>query len=99
MSTRTRSKDSSAPLVPARGASRPRSSSDGVELGLRGWRPGFDKVRFTQFLRDGGLPLAEAVTATGRFLSEEEITVRLRHLRDPQSASRAIAEMGVGEAP
>ena len=35
MSTRTRSKDSSAPLVPARGASRPRSSSDGVELGLR----------------------------------------------------------------
>lgn len=85
--------------MPARGTSRPRSSSDGVELRLRGWRPGFDKVRFTQFLRDGGLPLAEAVTATDWLVSDEEITVRLRHLRNPQAASRAMAAMAVGEVP
>ena len=38
------------------------------------WRLGFDKVRFTQLLRDGGLGLGEAVTSlTGRLLADKEV--------------------------
>ena len=75
MSARSRSVASSAPPAPTRAASRPRSSSAGIELRLHGWRPGFDKVRFTRLLRDGGLGLSEAVELTGRLLADQEISV------------------------
>jgi hypothetical protein len=97
MSRSSRSAASPGPPAPPRAASRRRSSSAGVELRLRGWRPGFDKVRFTRLLRDGGLGLSEAVALTGRLLADEEIVVRLRHLDDRHAASSALAEIGVAE--
>ena len=98
MSARSRSVASSAPPAPARAASRPRSSSAGIELRLRGWRPGFDKVRFTRLLRDGGLGLGEAVELTGRLLADQEIVVRLAQFDDRQAAATELVDIGVAKA-
>ena len=98
MSARSRSTASFAPQAPARAASRLRSSSAGIELRLRGWRPGFDKVRFTRLLRDGGLGLREAVDLTGRLLADQEVSVRLGQYVDRAAAVAAFTEIGVREA-
>ena len=95
MSARSRSLDTAAPQAPALAATRPRSSSTGIELRLRGWRPGFDKVRFTRLLRDGGLGLGEAVDLTGRLLADQEIVVRLTQFADRQAAATELADVGV----
>lgn len=75
--------------------SRPRSSSTGVELSLHGWRPGFDKVRFTRLLRGGGRGPGEAVEPTGRLLVDQEISVRFRQFEDRHAAACVLADMGV----
>lgn len=71
------------------------SSSGALELRLCGWRPGFDKVRFTQLLRDAGLPLRNAVTATGRLLANESVTVRLTRSRDAAVLCGQLSAIGV----
>ena len=96
MSARSRSVASTAPPTPAPAASRPLSSSTGVELRLRGWRPGFDKVRFTRQLRDGGVGLSEAVDLTERLLADEEISVRLGQFEDRVTAVAEFSDIGVG---
>ena len=98
MSARSRSVASSAPPPPARAASHPRSSSTGIELRLRGWRPSFDKVRFTRLLRDGGLGLGEAVDLTDRLLADHEIVVRLAQFDDRQAAATELFDIGVAKA-
>ena len=95
MSARSRSVVSSAPPAPARAGSRPRSSSAGIEPRLRGWRPGFDKVRFTRLLRDGGLGLGEAVELTGRLLNDQEISVHLGQYDDRHTAVAVLTDIGV----
>ena len=98
MSGPSRSVDVTAPQAPALAASRPRSPSAGFALRLRGWRPGFDKVRFTRLLRDGGLGLSEAVELTGRLLADQEVSVRLGQYVDRAAAVAALTEIGVREA-
>jgi hypothetical protein len=77
--------------------SRARSSS-GVDLTVRGWCPGFDKVRFTQLLRDGGLPLGEAIDATARLLAGHQVALRLTRTTEPETLARAFDEIGVAES-
>jgi hypothetical protein len=62
---------------------------------LRGWRPGFDKVRFTRLLRDGGLGLGEAVELTGRLLADQEVLVRLSQYDDRHAAVAVLTGIGV----
>ena len=95
MSARSRSAASPAPPALPRDASRDPSSSGALELRLRGWRPGFDKVRFTQLLRDEGLPLSQAVTATGRLLANEGVTLRLMGPRDAAGLCGRLSAIGV----
>ena len=95
MSARSRSAASSAPPAPPRAASHDPSSSGALELRLYGWRPGFDKVRFTQLLRDEGLPLSQAVTATGRLLANEGVTVRLMAPRNAAGLCGQLSAIGV----
>lgn len=96
MSLPSRSAASPARPAPTPVASLARSSS-GVDLTVRGWRPGFDKVRFTQLLRDGGFPLGEAVDATARLLAGDPVALRLTWPAEPETVARAFAEIGVAE--
>ena len=95
MSACSRSAASPAPPAPSRDASQDPSSSGALELRLRGWRQGFDKVRFTQLLRDEGLPLSQAVTATGRLLANERVTVRLMAPRNAAGLCGQLSAIGV----
>ena len=95
MSARSRSAASPVPPAPPQDASRLPSSSAGLELRLCGWWPGFDKVRFTRLLRDEGLPLRNDVTATGRLLANESVTVRLTRLRDAAVLCGHLSAIGV----
>ena len=95
MSACSRSAASPAPPAPSRDASQEPSSSGALELRLYGWRPGFDKVRFTQLLRDEGLPLSQAVTATGRLLANERVTVRLMAPRNAAGLCGQLSAIGV----
>ena len=84
----------------ARGPGRRRCCArlHGIELRLRGWRPSFDKVRFTRLLRDGGLGLGEAVDLTDRLLADHEIVVRLAQFDDRQAAATELFDIGVAKA-
>ena len=97
MSGPSRSVDVTAPQAPALAASRPRSPSAGFALRLRGWRPGFDKVRFTRLLRDGGLGLREAVDLTGRLLADQETLIRLGQYADRSATVARLADIGVAQ--
>ena len=96
MSLRSRSAASPAPPALTPVVSRARSSS-GVDLTVRGWRPGFDKIRFTQPLCDGGLSLGEAIDATAQLLAGDQVALRLARPTEPEAVARALAGIGVAE--
>jgi hypothetical protein len=80
--------------APYRAGARSRSSS-GVELILRGWRPGLNKVRLTQAFREGGRPLNEAVDLTGRVLEGEEVRARFEQFTTIAAARKALTKIGI----
>lgn len=74
-----------------------RSASGGVEVIVRGWRPGLSKVRLTQTFREGGVGLSQATRLTGRVLEGQAVRVRLGQFRSLSAARRALAEIGIEE--
>jgi hypothetical protein len=71
------------------------SASRGVEVAIKGWRPGLNKVRLTQALRDGGLGLQKASKLTGAVLDGQEIRVRLEQFETVAAARSALMAIGV----
>lgn len=71
------------------------SGSPGVEVTLRGWQPGCNKVRLTRTLRQGGMRLEEAVRATGALLEERDVRVRLGQFATVAAARSALQAIGV----
>ncbi len=53
------------------------SDSQGVDIVLKGWKTGLNKVALTKTLRAGGVGLGEASKITGRVLEGEEVRVHL----------------------
>jgi hypothetical protein len=53
-------------------------ASGGVDVVLKGWKAGLNKVRLTKTLRAGGIGLSEASKLTGRILDGMEVRVHLR---------------------
>lgn len=87
--------DSAAPQDGTRAGSPARSASGGVRVTLEGWKPGLNKVRLTQLLRDGGNDLATASRMTGDLLDGKSVTVRLRQFDSISAAQAALSDIGV----
>src|SRR3546814_5386639 len=51
----------------------PDRSDSGVDVTVRGWKQGLNKVRLTQTLRDGGMGLDAAIRTTGAILAGREV--------------------------
>ena len=83
---------SGEPRAQTRVMSRDRSCSGGVYVTLKGWRPGLNKVRLTQSLRDGGVKLADAVRLTGEILEGREIRVHLDQFESVDAARAAFTQ-------
>src|SRR5437016_982392 len=96
MSTSSKSKGLGERRARYRAGSRSRSSS-GVEVVLRGWKPGLRKVQLTQAFRDGGNPLSEAVDLTGRVLEGEEVRARFAQYSTVTAARKALSKIGIEE--
>ncbi|MFO7484364.1 hypothetical protein [Oceanibaculum nanhaiense] len=87
--------DSAAPQDGTRAGSPDRSASSGVSVTLEGWKPGLNKVRLTQLLRDGGNDLAVASRMTGDLLDGKSVTVRLQQFDNVPAARSVLSEIGV----
>ncbi len=71
------------------------SASPGVDLCLKGWRKGLNKVVLTKTFRAGGVGLQDATRLTGRVLEGEEVCVGLRQFPDIESARSELKRIGV----
>ena len=72
-------------------------ASTGVDLVLKGWKPGLNKVLLTKTLRAGGIGLNEASKLTGRLLDGLEIRVHLNQFSTVTGAGVELAKIGVAE--
>lgn len=96
MSKSSKSKGFAEPRAPYRAASRLRSSS-GVEVVLKGWKPGLNKVQLTKTFNAGGARLSDAVKLTGRVLDGDEVRVHFKQFTSVAAAQKALAKIGVAE--
>ena len=87
--------DSAAPRDGTRAGNPARSASGGVVLVLEGWKPGLNKVRLTQTLRDGGNDLATASRMTAELLDGKAVKVRLQQFDSIAAAQTALVGIGV----
>ena len=69
-------------------------SGSGVSVILSGWEPGFNKVRFTQVVRDGGLGLRDAMSITRRVLNHETVQLSLPAYTDRRSVVARLRDIG-----
>src|SRR5712692_9085866 len=97
MSMSLKSAASRARLEQTRADSPVPSGSLGVDVSIKGWRPGMNKVRLTQTLRDGGLGLRAASQQTGELLKGGAIRVRLQQFDSVTAARAALTAVGVLE--
>jgi len=95
MSRISRSTAFGAPRAQGRAVSPASSGSPGVDVTLRGWKVGLNKVRLTRTLRDGGLPLADASLATGRLLDGEAVRVHVDQFATVEAARDEMRGIGV----
>ena len=72
-----------------------RSTSLGPVVVLRGWRKGMDKAGVTMLLRESGVPLAEAHSATETVLRGEAVTVCLPKAAKVREIRRRLDRLGV----
>jgi hypothetical protein len=94
MSSSLKSKVSAGPAAQTPDAGQPRSDS-GVEVELKGWKTGLNKVALTRAFQEGGMRLSEASSLTGRVLDGETVRVRLGQFNSVEGAARALSEIGV----
>jgi hypothetical protein len=64
---------------------------------MTGWKTGLNKVRLTQTLRDGGMPLGEAVAITESVLAGRVVRVHLGQFASTQAAAEALTAIGICE--
>ncbi len=89
--------DSAArPAPPPEGYPTP-SNSLGVDVVLKGWKTGLNKVQLTKTLHAGGIGLSEASKLTGMVLDGQEVRVHLNQFPTFNRAYAALSEMGVAE--
>ena len=69
----------------------------GVDVVLKGWTTGLNKVRLTKMLRDGGVGLSEASTLTGKVLDGVEVRVHLNQFATLGAARAELRKIGVAE--
>jgi hypothetical protein len=62
---------------------------------LNGWRAGLDKVKLTQTMRDGGIPLKRAVAVTESVLAGRRVSVHLDQFDSVEAAASALTAIGV----
>lgn len=84
-------------LAPTQAASRGQSDSRGVDVVIKGWRPGLRKVQLTKTFRAGGVRLSEASRLTGQVLEGHEVRVHLNQFESVAAARRALLGLGVAE--
>ncbi|MGH6984789.1 MAG: BrnA antitoxin family protein [Stellaceae bacterium] len=69
-----------------------------AELKLKGWHSSFDQVALRDFMRHGGLSVAEANKFAGKIVGgRTTVTVVLRRIRDPLAAAEQFSAIGVKE--
>jgi hypothetical protein len=83
--------------APTPDAAHDRCASHGVDVVLRGWREGLNKVSLTKTLRAGGIRLNEASKLTGQILNGAEIRVHLNQFPTLASAHAELTKIGVRE--
>ncbi len=73
------------------------SDSPGVEVVLKGWRTGLNKVQLTKTFRAGGIGLNEASKLTGQILEGREVHVKLLQFPTLNHAKAALTKIGVAD--
>src|SRR3546814_20438346 len=75
----------------------PDRSDSGVDVTVRGWKQGLNKVRLTQTLRDGGMGLDAALRTTGAILDGREVRVHLSPFDSITATKKALLTIQVAE--
>ncbi len=83
--------------APRPDAFRDRCVSQGVDVVLKGWRTGLNKVGLTQIFRAGGVNLNQASRLTGEILDGHEVRVHLKQFATLAAAQAELDEIGVAE--
>ncbi len=91
------SEDFAAPPAPLPAAFPTPSDSQGVDIALKGWRMGLNKVQLTKTPRAGGIGLSEASKITGQVLEGQEVRVHLNQFPTLSRARAALMAIGVAE--
>ncbi len=95
MSLRSRYTDSNGRPAQSPVENRESCVSGGVDIRIKGWTPGLEKVRLTKTLRAGGVGLREAAKMTGDVLKGEEVRVHLDQFETIEEARTALRGIGV----
>jgi uncharacterized protein (DUF4415 family) len=69
----------------------------GASLRLKGWHAGFSKAALNNFMREGGLSVAEATRITSAVVRGQAVTVLLPKLRDPLVGAEQLGAIGIEE--
>ncbi len=83
--------------APAPDASPDHCVSQGVEVVLKGWKPGLKKVSLTKTFRAGGIGLAAALKLTNQILDGAEVRVHLNQFATFDTASAEFTKIGIRE--
>lgn len=69
-------------------------SGFGVTVTIDGWQPGFNKVRFTQMVRDAGYSLGEAFDVTEDVLNGKPVSVTFSRRADTKDLLAELRRIG-----
>lgn len=78
-------------------ASPDHCASSGVDVVLKGWKTGLNKVRLTKTLRAGGIGLSDASKLTGQILDGATVRVHLSQFRTVAIAQAELTKIGIVE--
>ncbi len=97
MSKLSKYADSAEQPEPIPAESRIPCDSGGVDVVLKGWVAGLNKVRLTRTFRAGGIGLGEASKLIGRILDGMEVRVRLGQFANLNAARAELMKIGVAD--
>jgi hypothetical protein len=83
--------------APIRDGSRDRGDLPGVDLVLKGWTVGLNKVQLTKALHAAGIALGEASKLTGQILDGRPVRVHVDQFPTVDAARLELTHIGIAE--